>query len=66
MDDAITRVIRGRDVSNTPKQLQILAALGQAVVCPRAGLLGDDGKLSKRHGATSIDEFRSSGLHPRR
>jgi glutamyl-tRNA synthetase len=65
MDDAITHVIRGRDhVSNTPKQLQILAALGhQAPVYAHVpDVLGDDGKkLSKRHGATSVDEFRAAG-----
>jgi glutamyl-tRNA synthetase len=68
MDDAITHVIRGRDhVSNTPKQLQILAALGHEppVYGHVPDVLGDDGKkLSKRHGATSIDEFRSAGYIP--
>jgi glutamyl-tRNA synthetase len=65
MDDAITHVIRGRDhVSNTPKQLQILAALGHEppVYAHVPDVLGDDGKkLSKRHGATSVDEFRGAG-----
>ena len=65
MDDAITHVIRGRDhVSNTPKQLQILAALGHEppVYAHVPDVLGDDGKkLSKRHGATSVDEFRKAG-----
>jgi glutamyl-tRNA synthetase len=68
MDDAITHVIRGRDhVSNTPKQLQILAALGHEppVYGHVPDVLGDDGKkLSKRHGATSIDEFRAAGYIP--
>jgi glutamyl-tRNA synthetase len=68
MDDAITHVIRGRDhVSNTPKQLQILAALGHEppVYAHVPDVLGDDGKkLSKRHGATSIDEFRTAGYIP--
>jgi glutamyl-tRNA synthetase len=68
MDDAITHVIRGRDhVSNTPKQLQILAALGHdpPVYGHVPDVLGDDGKkLSKRHGATSIDEFRAAGYIP--
>jgi glutamyl-tRNA synthetase len=68
MDDAITHVIRGRDhVSNTPKQLQILTALGHAppVYAHVPDVLGDDGKkLSKRHGATSIDEFRTAGYIP--
>jgi glutamyl-tRNA synthetase len=68
MDDAITHVIRGRDhVSNTPKQLQILAALGHdpPVYGHVPDVLGDDGKkLSKRHGATSVDEFRTAGYLP--
>jgi glutamyl-tRNA synthetase len=68
MDDAITHVIRGRDhVSNTPKQLQILAALGHEppVYAHVPDVLGDDGKkLSKRHGATAIDEFRAAGYIP--
>jgi glutamyl-tRNA synthetase len=63
--DGITHVIRGDDhVSNTPKQINILRALGADV--PRyahaPSLLGADGKkLSKRHGAQSIDEFRDAG-----
>ena len=65
MDDAITHVIRGNDhVSNTPKQLQILQALGHEppVYAHVPDVLGDDGKkLSKRHGATSVDEFRAAG-----
>jgi glutamyl-tRNA synthetase len=68
MDDAITHVIRGRDhVSNTPKQLQILAALGHEppVYAHVPDVLGEDGKkLSKRHGATSVDEFRAAGYIP--
>jgi glutamyl-tRNA synthetase len=68
MDDAITHVIRGNDhVSNTPKQLQILAALGHEppVYAHVPDVLGDDGKkLSKRHGATSVDEFRAAGYIP--
>ncbi len=68
MDDAITHVIRGRDhISNTPKQLRILAALGHEppVYAHVPDVLGDDGKkLSKRHGAVSIDEFRTAGYLP--
>ena len=68
MDDEITHVIRGRDhVSNTPKQLRILAALGHEppVYAHVPDVLGDDGKkLSKRHGATSVDEFRAAGYVP--
>ncbi len=67
-DDRITHVIRGSDhVSNTPKQLQILAALGHEppVYAHVPDVLGGDGKkLSKRHGATSVDEFRAAGYLP--
>jgi glutamyl-tRNA synthetase len=68
MDDRITDVIRGRDhISNTPKQLQILQALGHEPpnYAHVPDVLGNDGKkLSKRHGATSIDEFRAAGYIP--
>ncbi|TML71486.1 MAG: glutamate--tRNA ligase [Actinobacteria bacterium] len=68
MDDAVTHVIRGDDhISNTPKQIQILRALGHdpPVYAHLANLLGTDGKkLSKRHGATSLDEFRAAGYVP--
>ena len=68
MDDAITHVIRGDDhISNTPKQLQILRALGHEppVYAHIANILGTDGKkLSKRHGAVSVDEFRVAGYLP--
>jgi glutamyl-tRNA synthetase len=66
--DGITHVIRGDDhISNTPRQIQILQALG--VPLPRYGhvanILGPDGKkLSKRHGATSVEEFRAEGYLP--
>jgi len=63
--DGITHVIRGDDhISNTPKQIRILQALGaQVPVYAHApSLLGPDGKkLSKRHGAQSIDELRALG-----
>jgi glutamyl-tRNA synthetase len=66
--DGITHVIRAQDhVSNTPKQLQILSALGHEppVYAHVPDVLGDDGKkLSKRHGATSVDEFRAAGYIP--
>ncbi len=64
-EDGITHVIRGDDhISNTPKQIQILDALGAPIPvyahCP--SLLGSDGKkLSKRHGAQSIEELRAAG-----
>ena len=68
MDDAITHVIRGEDhISNTPKQIQILQALGHEppAYAHLGSLLGDDGKkLSKRHGALSVDEFRAAGYLP--
>ena len=68
MDDAITHVIRGDDhISNTPKQIQILRALGHEppVYAHIANILGTDGKkLSKRHGAVSVDEFRTAGYLP--
>ncbi|HEY7149474.1 MAG TPA: glutamate--tRNA ligase [Gaiellaceae bacterium] len=63
--DGITHVLRGDDhISNTPKQIQILQALGAPL--PEYGhlanILGPDGKkLSKRHGATSVEEFRAQG-----
>jgi glutamyl-tRNA synthetase len=66
--DGITHVIRGDDhVSNTPKQINVLRALGAEipVYAHAPNLLGDDGKkLSKRHGAQSIDEFRDAGYVP--
>jgi glutamyl-tRNA synthetase len=64
-DDGITHVIRGDDhVSNTPKQIQLLGALGAPL--PVYGhvpsVFGTDGrKLSKRHGAVSLEEFRAQG-----
>ena len=68
MDDRITHVIRGVDhVSNTPKQIQILRALGhEAPAYAHApDILGEDGKkLSKRHGAQSVDDFRAAGYVP--
>jgi glutamyl-tRNA synthetase len=63
--DEITDVLRGEDhISNTPKQIRILEALGAAP--PRYGhfanILGADGKkLSKRHGDVTVEEFRADG-----
>jgi glutamyl-tRNA synthetase len=66
--DGITHVIRGDDhVSNTPKQLNIIRAVGAEVpvYAHVPSVFGEDGKkLSKRHGAVSIDEFRKSGYLP--
>jgi glutamyl-tRNA synthetase len=68
IDDAtmgVTHVLRGDDhLANTPRQLLILAALD--LPAPRYGhvslILGPDGApLSKRHGATSVREYRDSG-----
>jgi len=61
----ITHVIRGEDhISNTPIQIQIHEALGNTP--PKFGhipltLTPDKKKLSKRHGAVSIDEYREMG-----
>jgi glutamyl-tRNA synthetase len=66
--DGITHVIRGDDhVSNTPKQLRVLQALGAGppVYAHVPSVFGEDGrKLSKRHGAVSVDEFRAAGYLP--
>ena len=68
LDAQITDVVRGEDhLSNTPKQLLVFEALG--VPPPRYAhlplLLGPDGrKLSKRHGAASVQELRSAGYLP--
>ena len=68
MDDAITHVIRGEDhISNTPKQIRILEALGHVppAYAHLGSINGPDGKkLSKRHGAVSVDEFRDEGYLP--
>ena len=68
LDAAITHVIRGEDhLSNTPKQLLVLEALGaQPPIYAHLPLLhGPDGKkLSKRHGAASVQELRQAGYLP--
>ncbi len=64
----ITHVIRGDDhISNTPKQVALYHALGFEL--PKFGhipmILGEDGtRLSKRHGATSVTEYREKGYLP--
>ena len=67
-DMGITQVIRGEDhLSNTPKQLLVLEALGvEPPVYAHIPLIyGPDGKkLSKRHGAVSVQEFRDKGFLP--
>jgi glutamyl-tRNA synthetase len=68
LDAGITHVVRGEDhLSNTPKQLLVLEALGAEP--PHYAhlplLLGPDGrKLSKRHGAASVQELRAAGYLP--
>jgi glutamyl-tRNA synthetase len=68
LDAGITHVVRGEDhLSNTPKQLLVLQALGATP--PRYAHLpllhGPDGrKLSKRHGAASVQELRDAGYLP--
>jgi glutamyl-tRNA synthetase len=66
--DGITHVIRGEDhISNTPKQINIIRAVGGEVpvYAHAPNIFGADGKkLSKRHGATGIDEFRATGYLP--
>jgi glutamyl-tRNA synthetase len=68
LDAAITHVVRGEDhLSNTPKQLLVFEALGApAPVYAHLPLLhGPDGrKLSKRHGAASVQELRDAGYLP--
>ena len=70
-DDAnmkITHVIRGDDhLSNTPRQILIYKALGlpTPTFAHLSMILGPDGKkLSKRHGATSVEEYRDRGYLP--
>ncbi len=68
MDMAITHVIRGDDhLNNTPRQINMLRALG--VTPPTYAhvpmILGADGtKLSKRHGAVSVMQYREDGYLP--
>src|SRR5215831_15784363 len=64
----ITHVIRGNDhLSNTPKQVQCYAALGYPtpLFAHIPMILGPDkSRLSKRHGATSVQAFREAGILP--
>ncbi len=68
LDMGITTVIRGDDhLNNTPRQINILQSLGQEP--PEYAhvpmILGDDGaRLSKRHGAVSVMEYRRQGILP--
>ena len=67
-DMGITHVIRGDDhLNNTPKQMNMLAALGAEVpvYAHLPMILGPDGaKLSKRHGAVDIRDYREQGFLP--
>lgn len=67
-DMGITQVIRGDDhVNNTPRQINILQALGAPVpqYAHLSMILGDDGqKLSKRHGAVSVMQYDDEGYLP--
>ncbi len=67
-DMGITHVIRGDDhVNNTPRQINILKALGADVplYAHLSMILGDDGqKLSKRHGAVSVMQYDHDGYLP--
>jgi glutamyl-tRNA synthetase len=66
--DGITHVIRGDDhIPNTPKQLNIIRAVGaeMPIYAHVPMIFGMDGKkLSKRHGATGVEEFRTAGYLP--
>ena len=68
IDMRITHVVRGDDhISNTPRQLQLYAALGATppTFAHASMILGPDGKrLSKRHGATSVEAFGGQGIIP--
>jgi glutamyl-tRNA synthetase len=75
LDAAITHVVRGEDhLSNTPKQLWVIEAMREAGLAGHAQppvyahlplLHGPDGKkLSKRHGAASVQELRDQGFLP--
>lgn len=67
-DMGITHVVRGEDhINNTPRQINILQALGAPIpeYAHVSMILGDDGKkLSKRHGAVSVMQYRDDGFLP--
>jgi len=68
LDMGVTHVIRGDDhINNTPRQINMMKALGAEL--PKFAhapmILGDDGKrLSKRHGAVSVMQYRDDGFFP--
>ncbi|MDO4697353.1 MAG: glutamate--tRNA ligase [Pasteurellaceae bacterium] len=67
-DMGITHVVRGEDhINNTPRQINILKALGAPIpVYAHVSMInGDDGqKLSKRHGAVGVMQYRDDGYLP--
>jgi len=67
-DMGITCVVRGEDhINNTPRQINILQALGAPIpeYAHVSMILGDDGaKLSKRHGAVGVMQYRDDGYLP--
>lgn len=67
-DMEITHVVRGEDhINNTPRRINILKALNAPVpVYAHVSMInGDDGKkLSKRHGAVSVMQYRDDGYLP--
>lgn len=69
MDMEISHVIRGDDhINNTPRQINILRALGAEppIYAHVPMILGDDGKrLSKRHGAVGVMQYRDDGYLPK-
>jgi glutamyl-tRNA synthetase len=68
IDMRITHVIRGADhISNTPKQVLLYRALGAEIpVFAHLPLIlgADKSRLSKRHGATDVNQYRSEGFLP--
>lgn len=68
LDMKISHVIRGDDhINNTPRQINILQAMGHEapIYAHVPMILGEDGaRLSKRHGATSVIEYRDMGFLP--
>ena len=68
LDMGITHVIRGDDhINNTPRQINMMKALGAdlPLFAHAPMILGDDGKrLSKRHGAVSVLQYREEGFLP--
>jgi glutamyl-tRNA synthetase len=68
LDMSVTHVIRGDDhINNTPRQINIIHALGESppVYAHVPMILGEDGKrMSKRHGAVGVMQYRDDGYLP--